>query len=366
MFDHVAAVGPREAWVSGMEEEDGILLHTADAGKSWQRAVELPGSPLSAVCALDPRDVWFGSVEEGEARVYRTEDGGTSWAQVTGTQFKGGGLFNIATVDGTDIWACGAVALPYSEPTTVFHSDDGGDTWSNGKNFHRTVLFDIDTADGRATWTAGYISAIQRSVCPSLFSVSPDQAPNTGSVEITDLAGSYFWEGMEVWLEKDGNRIDASSVEVLSPYRATCRFELAGAEAGTYDVVARNANGLEDRLPGGFTVTSQTRWYLPEGSTGGDATGSFETWVVVENPGDVPARVGVTYLTPGGPVDGPTLVVGPHGRRSVPVSDTVPGEWSVSARVVSDFPVTAEWAVYWNAVSRPRLGAQSSVGIPWR
>jgi photosystem II stability/assembly factor-like uncharacterized protein len=415
-FDHVAAVGPREAWVSGMEDGDGVLLHTADAGKTWQRALELPGCPLSAVSALDARNVWFGSVEEGEARVYRTEDGGSSWrkgvlaapvpvlepvavagihpvdenlclalavmhfeantvvlmyrtedggvswAQVTGTQFEGGGLFNIATVDGTDIWGCGAVTSPYSEPTTVFHSDDGGDSWSNGKNFHRTVLFDIDTADGRATWTAGYISAIQRSVCPSLFSVSPDQAPNTGSVEITDLAGSYFWEGMEVWLEKDGNRIDASSVEVLSPYRATCRFQLAGAEAGTYDVVARNANGLEDRLPGGFTVTSQTRWYLPEGSTGGDAAGSFETWIVVENPNAGPAEVALTYMTPRGEVAGPRARVAGMSRLTVNVGDALPGEWSVATMVTSDLPVTAARATYWSAPGVRRTCAHASIG----
>ncbi len=184
--------------------------------------------------------------------------------------------------------------------------------WNTGKNFHRTVLFDIDTVDGQVTWTAGYISTIQRSTCPSLFSISPHMAPNLGVTQITDLAGSFFWEGMEVWLERDGTRIDASNVAVVSPYEATCEFDLQGAKAGTYDVVSRNPNGLEGRLPGGFKVTSPNTWYLPEGSTGSDAAGSFETWVLVENPNAGTADVDHHLHDPG---RRGSRAAANHGRR---------------------------------------------------
>ena len=101
-------------------------------------------------------------------------------------------------------------------------------------------------------------------------------------------------------------------------------------------------------------------WYLAEGSTGGDLTGSFETWVLVMNPGDQEAAVNLTYLTPEGEREGPELLLGPGTRDSIFVADTVPGEWSVSTRVESDEPVIAERSVYWNG----RQCGHDSVGIP--
>ncbi|NPV58268.1 MAG: CehA/McbA family metallohydrolase, partial [Actinobacteria bacterium] len=44
-----------------------------------------------------------------------------------------------------------------------------------------------------------------------------------------------------------------------------------------------------------------TSWCLAEGCT----QGGFETWVLVQNPGDAPARVSLTFMTENGPVEGP-------------------------------------------------------------
>ena len=85
------------------------------------------------------------------------------------------------------------------------------------------------------------------------------------------------------------------------------------------------------------------KWYLAEGSTGGD----FETWVLVENPGAEPASVDLTYMTGTGQKPGPHLQLAPMSRRTVKVSEMVPGDWSVSTVVSSDKPVVAERAVYW-------------------
>ncbi|MEW6554600.1 MAG: YCF48-related protein [Actinomycetota bacterium] len=420
-LNRVAAVSGSEAWACGSDQDNGFVLHTVDGGGTWTADLELAGASVSAITTMGGAMVWFGAVEEAgglfKGYIYRSEDAGASWSRrelappvpiqhvscvedikpidenlclalVTtvaaldsfeylykstdgGESWKlvdvrvsaNGNLFRMATVDGENIWACGARGDAYTEPTTVIYTGDGGKNWNTGKNFHRTVLFDMDTVDGQVTWTVGYISTIQRSTCPSLFSISPHTAPDTGVTSITDLAGSFFWEGMQVWLEKDGVHIDATNVSVKSPYEATCDFDLAGADAGIYDVVARNANGLEGRLPGGFVVTSPNTWYLPEGSTGSGAAGSFETWVLVENPNAGTADVTITYMTPGGEVAGPQITMAGESRLTVNVADSVPNEWSVSTRVEASAPVVAERAMYWSSGSAYRQSAGGSIGL---
>ena len=103
-------------------------------------------------------------------------------------------------------------------------------------------------------------------------------------------------------------------------------------------------------------------WYLAEGSTGTNEYGSFETWVLVQNPGDDKAEVDLFYQTPAGEKKGPHISVGAHTRTTVNVADVVPNEFSVSTRVTSDNPVIAERAMYWNTPSVVRQAATDSIG----
>jgi len=83
-------------------------------------------------------------------------------------------------------------------------------------------------------------------------------------------------------------------------------------------------------------------WYLAEGCTN---TG-FESWVLVQNPNSAPTSVTLTYMTPAGPVDGPSVSLPAHSRQTFNVADTVPWEWEVSTKVVATAPVIAERAMY--------------------
>ncbi|MBU4490438.1 MAG: hypothetical protein KKE79_07370, partial [Actinobacteria bacterium] len=56
-------------------------------------------------------------------------------------------------------------------------------------------------------------------------------------------------------------------------------------------------------------------WYLAEGCT----AGGFETWVLIQNPGEEDANVTITYQGSDGPHPGPTLSLPPGSRRSVNV-----------------------------------------------
>ena len=122
------------------------------------------------------------------------------------------------------------------------------------------------------------------------------------------------------------------------------------------------------RDPGANTVTAEVaslsrfvvalplnNWYIAEGSTGG----GFETWILVQNPGDTDTAVGITYMTENGEVEGPDLNLAAHTRQSVNVAETVPDAWSVSTKVTSRSPLVAERSTYWNN----RAGGHSSIGV---
>jgi hypothetical protein len=110
-------------------------------------------------------------------------------------------------------------------------------------------------------------------------------------------------------------------------------------------------------------TSAQRAWCLAEGCTGSNTEGSFETWVLVQNPSQTVASVSVTYMTAEGPVTGPTLSLAPNTRRSINVADTVSGNWNVSTRLTSDQGIIVERAMYWNSPKEMRQAAHDSIGV---
>ncbi len=103
-------------------------------------------------------------------------------------------------------------------------------------------------------------------------------------------------------------------------------------------------------------------WYLAEGSTGANDQGSFETWILVENPGDYVTTADLYYQTPTGQVNGPSIELPPMSRMTVNVAEMVPNEFSVSTLVKSNNPVVCERSTYWNTSDNPRWSATGSIG----
>ncbi|MBU4219631.1 MAG: metallophosphoesterase [Actinobacteria bacterium] len=196
---------------------------------------------------------------------------------------------------------------------------------------------------------------------PVIEGITPDRANSGIKVEITDLAGERFNEGAITKLVKSGsNAIYGQHVKVVSAQKITCTFDLEGAAPGKWNVVVSNPEGQQGILEKGFQVqVPEATWYLAEGSTGSDASCSFETWVLVQNPGTETATVDITYMTESGEVPGPQLELEPGSRGTVNVADTVPGEWSVATRVTGDKYIIAERSTYWNG----RQGGHDSIGV---
>jgi hypothetical protein len=102
------------------------------------------------------------------------------------------------------------------------------------------------------------------------------------------------------------------------------------------------------------TPTPDTEWYLAEGYT----DQGFETWVLVQNPGDEFCDVTFTFMEPGGKNTVLKYLVAPRSRFTVGVDEILPAS-EVSTRVSSDHPIIVERAMYFNE----RSGGTDSIGI---
>jgi uncharacterized repeat protein (TIGR01451 family) len=92
---------------------------------------------------------------------------------------------------------------------------------------------------------------------PTVTSITPDEGENTGSVSITNLAGSNFQDGATVKLTKSGqSNINAAGVSMVSDAQIACNFDLTGAAAGLWNVVVTNPDAQSGTLTNGFTVTA--------------------------------------------------------------------------------------------------------------
>jgi len=102
-------------------------------------------------------------------------------------------------------------------------------------------------------------------------------------------------------------------------------------------------------------------WYLAEGYTGG----SFDTWILIQNPGATEATVEVTYMPEGESPITRTHTVPGNSRYTIhanEASEVGPGK-SFSTKLVSDQPIIVERAMYWDAGGAHWAGGHNSIGV---
>ncbi|MDY6796768.1 MAG: hypothetical protein SWK76_16020 [Actinomycetota bacterium] len=112
-----------------------------------------------------------------------------------------------------------------------------------------------------------------------------------------------------------------------------------------YHAVAAGSAVCEDRTWAHNTIgtpQASDEWLLAEGCT----AGGFETWVLLQNPGDTDANVDITYMTGDCEVPGPQATIEAGTRATFNVADTMGSPWEVASRITSDQPVVTERSVY--------------------
>lgn len=125
----------------------------------------------------------------------------------------------------------------------------------------------------------------------------------------------------DIWSQNAGIRVGSSSPVYVE------RAMYWGNRAEGHDSIGTDAGA--------------TDWYLADGHT----ADGFETWIEILNPAAADATAQLTYITPGGTVPGPSVVVPGYSRKTLFVADTVPGS-DVSTRVTSNRPVVVERSMY--------------------
>ena len=92
---------------------------------------------------------------------------------------------------------------------------------------------------------------------PTVISIIPSIAPNTGPVSITNLSGTGFQTGAIVNLTRSGEtNITATDVVVTAPDMITCTFLVTGKAAGAWNVMVTNIDGNSGMKSNAFTITA--------------------------------------------------------------------------------------------------------------
>ena len=118
----VASLSFLNATTGYVEQRDGSVLLTTDAGQTLQPKTSVPlnGWLAERMLFVSPT-VGFALVSSGSgSRIYRTTDGAGSWTQVGAASQP---LYDVAFVSPTVAYAVGAAG-------TLLHSSDGGATWT--------------------------------------------------------------------------------------------------------------------------------------------------------------------------------------------------------------------------------------------
>ena len=150
-------------WIVGESTEDTLrafIARTQDGGKTWVRQRQgLPerGNRAKCVAFLDTQNGWVGAAWT----MFRTSDGGTNWFhQPSPPTLTWGAITGIQFVDAQIGWAVGLPLQPgHGGQTYLTRTTDGGNTWEGVEDRVGVIvfntLFDLDFVDRECGWVVG-------------------------------------------------------------------------------------------------------------------------------------------------------------------------------------------------------------------
>jgi hypothetical protein len=199
-----------------------------------------------------------------------------------------------------------------------------------------------------------------RSSSPAISSITPSSA--LGGTTVT-VKGNNFGTGRRsariTFPIGSGSDADRERAQVKSWTNNQIKA-VVPSDAGVGDVYVYDWNG--ERSGGGpFSGTpSSTGWMMAEGAT----WPGFGEWVLVQNPNKEDAVVKLRFLTPEGPIEGPTFELPGESRMTTNVNELVPNrDVATVVMVENGVPVCAERAMY-VSTSDGKWGSHDSVGSP--
>lgn len=131
---------PEHGWIVGL---DGLLLATANGGRTWDTLPEHPLFSAHAIYFRSPRQGWLA----GERGVHRTENGGRTW--IAPDSAPEAWALSLYFLNDSVGWASGVNGA-------ILSTRNGGRTWTAQRTPTRAVLTSVRFADPRNGWAAGW------------------------------------------------------------------------------------------------------------------------------------------------------------------------------------------------------------------
>ncbi|EKD87848.1 MAG: VCBS protein, partial [uncultured bacterium] len=101
----------------------------------------------------------------------------------------------------------------------------------------------LTNPDGKVATAAGILTIF--SPVPTVTSIEPAIARNTGVLSAATIAGTNFRQGTTIRLVSSGNTpVTGSSVNFVSETQLTCSFDLTGIATGSWDIEVTRPSGL--------------------------------------------------------------------------------------------------------------------------
>jgi hypothetical protein len=212
-----------------------------------------------------------------------------------------------------------------SQPSRVWYFAEGS---TSGTDKTYLLLFNPQSADANATITY----------------MQNDGRTAQQQVKIAPLQRTVVTVGDGLVDAGFGARVIATAPIVVE------RTMIFGPDSSATTGGVHTAHGI---------VKLSRHWYFAEGTT----QAPFQMNILVLNPNAQPANVAVTFLTDSGTSLTRKYAVPPQTRLPINVNEVVP-ELGIATTVVSDRPVAAERAMYWNnsggSSASPTAGAANA------
>jgi uncharacterized protein YkwD len=178
----------------------------------------------------------------------------TGNVQVTirGTNFKSGMIAGLVRSGYSAILATNVVLVSSTElRCTLPISGKATGQW--------TVAVKNNDGSNQANFNNGFTITSSTPGNPTITSVSPNSAPNTGNVQVT-IRGTNFKSGIIAGLVRSGySTIMATNVVLVSSTELRCTLPISGKATGQWTVAVKNNDGSNQaNLNNGFTITSST------------------------------------------------------------------------------------------------------------
>jgi len=151
----VTFVDPDVGWAVG---DRGVIWHTEDGGRHWRLQPSPVPCRLESVSFVDDRNGWIVGgwshpyTHKSTAVVLRTTDGGQHWKPIPRLSLPG--LKRVRFFDLRTGWALGNASAIY--PAGVFHTNDGGRSWSSVSATTNCGWLTGDFVDAQVGAVAGY------------------------------------------------------------------------------------------------------------------------------------------------------------------------------------------------------------------